>query len=49
MAMDSAAPHDFTFNEAVSFQVMCEDQAEIDHYWEDLGEGGVAKAQQCGC
>ncbi|MCS0606400.1 VOC family protein [Streptomyces sp. LP11] len=34
----------FTFNEAVSFQVMCADQREIDHYWarltEDGGEGG---------
>lgn len=40
MAMDSAAAHDFTFNEAVSFQVMCDGQAEIDHFWDGLGEGG---------
>jgi len=40
MAMDSDAPHDFTFNEAVSFQVMCDGQAEIDHFWDALGEGG---------
>jgi len=46
MAMDSAAPHEFTFNEAVSFQVMCEGQAEIDHFWAGLGEGG--QPGQCG-
>jgi len=38
----------FTFNEAVSFQVNCDDQAEIDRYWEKLGEGGDPRAQQCG-
>ena len=30
----------FTFSEAVSFLVECEDQEEIDHYWEVLSEGG---------
>ena len=38
----------FTFNEAVSLQINCEDQAEIDHYWEKLGAGGDPEAQQCG-
>ena len=38
----------FKFNEAVSFQVQCEDQAEIDYYWEKLTAGGDPKAQQCG-
>ncbi|HEV7282661.1 MAG TPA: VOC family protein [Pirellulaceae bacterium] len=38
----------FKFNEAVSFQVTCETQAEIDRYWEKLGEGGDPEAQQCG-
>jgi predicted 3-demethylubiquinone-9 3-methyltransferase (glyoxalase superfamily) len=38
----------FKFNEAVSFQVECETQEEIDYYWEKLGAGGDPKAQQCG-
>jgi len=38
----------FKFNEAVSFQVYCENQKELDHYWEKLSRGGDAKAQQCG-
>ena len=36
----------FTFDEAVSFQIDCEDQAEVDHYWEKLTEGG--QEVQCG-
>jgi predicted 3-demethylubiquinone-9 3-methyltransferase (glyoxalase superfamily) len=35
----NGGPH-FKFNEAVSFQVHCETQAEIDHYWSKLVEGG---------
>jgi len=38
----------FTFNEAVSFQIMCETQEEVDYYWEKLTAGGDPKAQQCG-
>lgn len=38
----------FKFNEAVSFQVMCESQEEVDHYWENLSQGGDPNAQQCG-
>jgi predicted 3-demethylubiquinone-9 3-methyltransferase (glyoxalase superfamily) len=30
----------YTFSEAISFQVSCADQAEVDHYWDSLGEGG---------
>ena len=38
----------FKFNEAISFQVHCEKQEEVDYYWEELSEGGDKKAQQCG-
>ena len=38
----------FQFNEAISFQVHCETQKEVDYYWEKLSEGGDEKAQQCG-
>ena len=36
----------FTFSEAISFQIMCTDQEETDHYWERLTEGG--EESQCG-
>jgi predicted 3-demethylubiquinone-9 3-methyltransferase (glyoxalase superfamily) len=38
----------FKFNEAVSLQIYCENQDEVDHYWTKLGEGGAKQAQQCG-
>lgn len=38
----------FTFSEAISFQVSCETQEDVDHYWEKLAEGGDERAQQCG-
>jgi predicted 3-demethylubiquinone-9 3-methyltransferase (glyoxalase superfamily) len=38
----------FKFNEAISFQVACKTQDEIDYYWEKLGAGGDPKSQQCG-
>jgi len=38
----------FTFNEAISLQVNCETQEEVNHYWEKLSQGGDATAQQCG-
>jgi predicted 3-demethylubiquinone-9 3-methyltransferase (glyoxalase superfamily) len=38
----------FKFNEAISFQVFCETQEEVDYYWDKLSEGGDEKAQQCG-
>jgi predicted 3-demethylubiquinone-9 3-methyltransferase (glyoxalase superfamily) len=38
----------FKFNEAISLQVSCETQEELDYYWERLSEGGDREAQQCG-
>lgn len=40
IAMDSHIAHGFTFNEGISFQVMCRDQDEVDRYWDSLSEGG---------
>ncbi|MBI4157605.1 VOC family protein [Candidatus Woesebacteria bacterium] len=36
----------FKLNEAISFQVFCKDQAEIDRYWEKLS--AVTESEQCG-
>ena len=38
----------FTFTEAISFQINCETQEEIDYYWGKLTAGGDPKSQQCG-
>jgi predicted 3-demethylubiquinone-9 3-methyltransferase (glyoxalase superfamily) len=38
----------FKFSEAISFQVNCRTQEEVDYYWERLSEGGDETAQQCG-
>jgi len=38
----------FTFNEAISLEVHCETQDEIDYFWEKLSAGGDPRAQQCG-
>lgn len=38
----------FKFNEAVSFQIECETQEEVDYYWSQLSAGGDPDAQQCG-
>jgi predicted 3-demethylubiquinone-9 3-methyltransferase (glyoxalase superfamily) len=38
----------FKFNEAISLQVYCDTQEEVDYYWEKLSRGGDEKAQQCG-
>lgn len=45
VAMDAAAG-DTAFSEGVSLMVMCDDQAEIDHYWDALS--AVPEAEQCG-
>ena len=38
----------FKFNEAISLQVFCKTQEEVDHYWSKLSQGGDERAQQCG-
>jgi len=43
----NGGPH-FRFNEAVSLQVFCQSQEEIDDYWEKLSDGGDENAQMCG-
>jgi predicted 3-demethylubiquinone-9 3-methyltransferase (glyoxalase superfamily) len=44
--MDSGAEMDFTFNEAISLVVKCENQAEIDYYWQELS--AYPENEQCG-
>ena len=38
----------FKFNEAISLQVDCETQEDVDYYWDRLSKGGDEGAQQCG-
>jgi predicted 3-demethylubiquinone-9 3-methyltransferase (glyoxalase superfamily) len=38
----------FRFNEAVSLQINCDSQEEVDYYWDKLSKGGDPKAQECG-
>jgi predicted 3-demethylubiquinone-9 3-methyltransferase (glyoxalase superfamily) len=38
----------FKFTEAVSFQINCETQEEVNYYWDKLTAGGDERAQQCG-
>ena len=45
-AMDSAGPHEFNFNEAISLMVLCEDQKVVDYYWDALS--AEPEAEQCG-
>lgn len=47
-AMESSFEHKFAPNESISQYVECEDQAEVDQYWNALIEGGPVEAQQCG-
>lgn len=39
-ALDNHGPNDMPFSEALSFQVMCRDQADVDHVWAALSDGG---------
>lgn len=38
----------FKFNEAISIMVNCKDQADVDYYWDKLGEGGDKTKRKCG-
>lgn len=46
VAMDSGEEQSFTFNEAVSYSLVCKDQAEIDYFWEKLSAS--PENEQCG-
>jgi predicted 3-demethylubiquinone-9 3-methyltransferase (glyoxalase superfamily) len=46
VAMDSHEARGATFNEALSFEISCRDQAEVDRYWRELSAGG--KEGPCG-
>ena len=46
VAIDSHLDHAFNFNEAVSLQVLCDDQSELDAYWDALLQDGTP--QMCG-
>jgi len=39
---------EFKFSEAISFQILCDTQKDVDYYWEKLTPGGDPNAQQCG-
>jgi predicted 3-demethylubiquinone-9 3-methyltransferase (glyoxalase superfamily) len=45
-AMESAHEHKFDFNEAISFMVHCDNQQEVDYYWEKLSAD--PESEQCG-
>ena len=45
-AMDNAFDTEYNFNEALSLVINCEDQREIDYFWDKLS--AVPEAEQCG-
>lgn len=40
MVIDSGFDHGFTFNEAISLEILCATQAEVDYFWDKLTAGG---------
>ncbi|NYJ07713.1 VOC family protein [Petropleomorpha daqingensis] len=42
----NGGPQNWGFSEAISFQILCADQDEVDHYWDELTAGG--EESQCG-
>jgi predicted 3-demethylubiquinone-9 3-methyltransferase (glyoxalase superfamily) len=47
IAMDGGLDHAFSFTEAISLQIACESQEEVDHFWASLISGG-GEEQPCG-
>jgi predicted 3-demethylubiquinone-9 3-methyltransferase (glyoxalase superfamily) len=47
-AMESSFMHQFTPNASISQYIECEDQTEVDYYWDKLTEGSDPVSQQCG-
>lgn len=47
-AMDSGIEVPYRFGPGISLMVLCNTQQEIDHYWNQLSQGGAPEAQQCG-
>jgi predicted 3-demethylubiquinone-9 3-methyltransferase (glyoxalase superfamily) len=46
-AMDGGSPHEFDFNEAISFIINCKNQEEIDYFWNKLTTNG-GEESMCG-
>lgn len=46
IAMDSGLPNNINFNESLSFVVNCDNQEEVDYYWNKLSS--VPESEQCG-
>ena len=44
----NGGPAPWGFTEAISLQIDCEDQAEVDHFWRRLSDGGNPAKQRCG-
>lgn len=38
----------WSLSPAISFQIDCEDQAEVDYFWKELGDGGDEEQMRCG-
>ncbi|MDP4292627.1 MAG: VOC family protein, partial [Bacteroidota bacterium] len=45
---DGGPAHAFGFTPGISLVVNCDTAEEIDHFWDNLTEGGDERAQQCG-
>jgi predicted 3-demethylubiquinone-9 3-methyltransferase (glyoxalase superfamily) len=48
MLMETHTDHGFELNESISFIVRCQNQQQIDYYWDELSREGPSDSQQCG-